>query len=219
MKGKFITIEGIDCCGKSTQIEMLKKRFEESNKPVWFTTEPTDGVIGKMIRKDYLSGKVDLSDKVVLDSLFVTDRLEHITAVNGIKYHMVDGDNVICDRYILSGIAYMAVNLMSTHGYDIDFAISKAINHNKMAGDLLMPNINIILDLTPEEAAKRLESRNELEIYEKLDFQKNVYIAIHKAVNILKYFYNDSIFVYIDANDTPEHINEKIWNRICEIID
>lgn len=219
MEGKFITIEGIDGCGKTTQIELLKKRFENDNKRFWFTTEPTNGPIGEMIRKDYLSGDIFINDKIVLDSLFVADRLDHISSVNGIKYHKADKDNVICDRYIISGIAYMATNLMIKDKCNIKQAINKAIGHNKLAADLLMPDINIILDLRPEDAAKRMEIRNELEIYENMDYQLNVYDAIHDTVNVMKCLYPKTKYVYIDANDTKEHINEKIWNLIYEIID
>ena len=218
MEGKFITIEGIDGCGKTTQIELLKKRFENADKKFWFTTEPTNGPIGKMIRKDYLSGNIFLTDKIVLDSLFIADRLDHITSVDGIKYHQADKDNVICDRYVISGISYMATNLMIKHKYNIDEAISKAFGHNKTAADLLMPDINFILDLRPEDAAKRMETRNELEIYENMDFQFKVYDAIHNTVNVMKCLYPKTKFIYIDANNSPEYINEKIWNHICEII-
>lgn len=218
MEGKFITIEGIDGCGKTSQIELLKKRFENADKKFWFTTEPTNGPIGKLIREDYLSGNIFLNDKIVLDSLFIADRLDHITSANGIKYHQADKDNVICDRYIISGISYMATNLMLKYKYNIDEAIGKAFGQNKTAADLLMPDINFILDLRPEDAAKRMERRNELEIYENMDFQFKVYDAIHSTVNIMKCLYPKTKFIYIDANDSPEYINEKIWNHIYEII-
>lgn len=218
MEGKFITIEGIDGCGKTTQIELLKKRFKDANKKFWFTSEPTGGPIGKMIREYYLRGNMVMNDKIVLDSLFLADRLDHITSRNGIKYHLEIGDNVICDRYIISGVSYMAANLILKRGYKINHAIYEAISHNKVAADLLTPNLIIILDLQPEEAIKRIENRNKFEIYEKMDYQKIVYDVIHNTVNVMKCLYPKTRFVYIDANDNPYCTNEKIWNHICRII-
>lgn len=214
---KFITIEGIDGCGKTTQIELLRKRVLDNNIPTWFTSEPTTGNIGKMIRNDYLSGNVKADNKLI-DSLFIADRIEHIIGDDGIKSHLDKNEIVISDRFILSGIVYSAVNILNDNSNNIntlDAAVNRAILYSQVVCDLLIPDIVFIMDLTPDKARERMLIRNEKEeIYENLDFQEKVYNAIQIAVNEMKCLYNKTRFIYVDANESLEKINEKIWGYI-----
>lgn len=214
---RFITIEGIDGCGKTTQIELLKKRSLKDDISMWFTSEPTTGNIGRMIRNDYLSGNIKASSKL-LDSLFIADRIEHIIGDDGINTHLEKDEIVVSDRFILSGIVYSAVNILNDESNNIntlDTAVNRAILYSSIVGDLLIPDIVFIMNLTPDEARKRILSRNEKEeIYENINFQEKVYNAIHIAVNNMKCLYHKTRFIYIDASESPEKINEKIWNYI-----
>ncbi len=75
-KSMFIVIEGIDGSGKSTQIDLLQKRFQAEGKKAMITHEPTDGPIGKLIRS-ILNGHEEV-DASVMAALYLADRLDHI---------------------------------------------------------------------------------------------------------------------------------------------
>lgn len=214
---KFIAIDGIDGCGKGTQIERLKEQFNDADIPAWFTAEPTSGRIGKMIRQDYLSGKVR-SNHTVIDALYIADRVEHATAVNGIKYHLKSGEYVVSDRYIFSGITYTAANLFLDENNGIKSiadAAEAAIQYSKIVTDILMPDINIVLDVSPNTSIGRINKRGESkEIYENKRFLETVKDTYSIVKHGLQYFYPNTKFIKIDANGDPNSVSMQIWGEL-----
>ena len=82
-KNLFIAFEGIDGSGKSTQLKLLKQKFEQAGSKVYTTAEPTESPIGKIIR-DIFSHKME-ADHRTIAGLFVADRLDHLlNKTNGI---------------------------------------------------------------------------------------------------------------------------------------
>jgi len=139
---KFIVFEGIDGSGKTVQ---SKKLSESING--YYTYEPTDGEIGKLIRR-VLRGEMDYSGET-LALLFAADRREHIFTIRKeLKYR-----HVISDRYIYSSIVYQNIQ-----GVDLDFIL----NINRFA---IKPDILVYLDVDVEEALRRM-GKNRKEIFE-----------------------------------------------------
>ena len=104
-KGKFIVVEGLDGCGKSTQIELISKKLKAMGKLVYITAEPTNYETGAYLRR-ILSESID-KDMYLQGALFLADRIEHITHPEfGIKKYLDQGYHVICDRYYFSTFAY-----------------------------------------------------------------------------------------------------------------
>ena len=100
-KGKFIVFEGIDGSGKTTQINLLKQKIENTGTKCLETREPSDGPVGVMIRQ-CLTGRMKI-DEAALAALFAADRLDHINnSVNGLKSKIDEGISVISDRFVLS---------------------------------------------------------------------------------------------------------------------
>lgn len=196
--GKFIVFEGIDGAGKTTQIELLKSKLEQSELNVHCTTEPTEREVGKLIRK--ILKKEFVASEETLAALFVADRLDHIqNDVDGMKKKLDEGIHVISDRYYWSSYAY--------HG--LSLPIHKVIEMNDICHQLLQPDLTIYLDLTAEESMKRITSRNEQqEKFEKLELlqsiRQNYFIAFEK--------YSQGMPIeVVNANQAAEACAEEIW--------
>lgn len=106
--GKFICFEGIDGSGKSTQIRKLSKNLFNEGYSFHSTSEPTNGPIGSLL-KNYLTKRITLPPEAEA-LLFAADRADHLfNTINGILLTLKMDINVICDRYILSSLAYQAL--------------------------------------------------------------------------------------------------------------
>jgi dTMP kinase len=207
MRGAFIVIEGIDGAGKDVQIEVLMERLRKENISCYITREPTSHPIGKLIRSEYLSNNMKVDSKV-LSLLFATDRLDHITNPSyGIIKYLDKGLNVISNIYELSSFAYDGTFT------DINFVLEV----NKINMSLLKPDLTIYIDIKPDVAIKRIESRNDInnsskEIYEdisKLNKIRNTYITM---IEVLQK--NGEKIVVVDGDDSIENVSKSIWKHI-----
>lgn len=115
--GKFIVFEGLDGCGKTSQIDILARRLKEKGEKVYVTAEPTNYETGLYLRR-ILSESLE-KDIYLLAALFLADRIEHIThPEKGIKKYLDDGYTVICDRYYYSSLAYQGkIQIVILNGY------------------------------------------------------------------------------------------------------
>jgi dTMP kinase len=205
-KNLFIAFEGIDGSGKSTQINLLKKKFENAGHNVYTTFEPTDKPIGKLIR-DIFNQRSN-ADQRTIAALFAADRLEHIlNKENGIIKMLKEGFTVITDRFYLSSYAY--------HGVHVP--VDWVIQCNMLSAELIRPDLNIFIDIDPELGMKRLKKgRNSLEMFETLENQKKVRDKYFEIMEKLKF--QEKIFV-TDGNRPIELIAEDIWKVVENILD
>ncbi|HRG43719.1 MAG TPA: dTMP kinase, partial [Saprospiraceae bacterium] len=155
-KPLFIVIEGIDGSGKSTQIELLYKAFNNHGQSAITTHEPTDGKIGLMIR-DIMSGKVS-ADPAVIAALYLADRLDHITHPDtGMLAILEEGHNIIASRYYFSTYAFQGEYL----------PLSWLIQTNNLCKSYLKADITFYINIDPEICYQRLtKTRDSLDIYE-----------------------------------------------------
>jgi dTMP kinase len=141
----FITLEGIEGSGKTTQIGHMAEFFKRRGKPCITTREPGGTLIGKKIRSILLDpASKDMVPKTEL-LLYMADRAQHIDAL--VKPAMSAGKTVICDRYFDATLAYQGF----ARGLDIDFI--KKLHSLLFAG--LTPDLTILLDLPPAIGLKR----------------------------------------------------------------
>jgi len=201
MKNRFIAFEGIDGCGKSTQIQLLKKRLVEAGHRVYVTNEPTDSPIGSVIRNIF-KGRIQADHKTIA-GLFVADRLDHLqNSNNGILQKLEEGYTVLCDRYYLSSYAYQGAHV------DMHWVIEA----NRLSVELLRPDLNIYIDITPEISMQRLHSnRSDIEIFENLENLKKVYTAYQKAFDLVN---QQEKIVRINGNQTLEMVADEVWEAI-----
>jgi len=203
-KNLFIAFEGIDGSGKSTQVKLLSESLEKTGHKIYTTFEPTDSPIGRIIR-DIFNHRLE-ADHRTIAGLFVADRLDHLlNKQNGILRKMEEGYTVITDRYYFSSYAY--------HGAHM--SLDWVIEANSLSADLLRPDINIFIDISPEISLNRIaKSRHSMELFETLDNLRQVKDKYYEAIEKLK----DQERVFItDGNREPEAIFEDIRKEISLI--
>ncbi|MDD5254082.1 MAG: dTMP kinase [Candidatus Nanoarchaeia archaeon] len=200
MRGKFIVFEGIDGCGKSTQINILSRfLFDLSKKNhVLITREPTlQSEQGIQLNK-LLKNQTGLAESEVFLNLFVGDRRHHIE--NLINPTLEYGGIVICDRYILSTLAYQ-----QAQGQNLNNMIAK---HR----GLPVPDLTLLFDISPEHAMQRIDDsgRDQKTLFEKIEFLKKVrlnYLELSERLPEHK-------VRIIDASRSIEEIHKKILEVI-----
>jgi len=201
MHGKFIVFEGLDGSGKSTQAELLKESFEEQGLKVFLTKECTDGPIGTLLRKEYLSGHRKINEAVI-NILMAADRIEHVDEIN---QHLEAGDIVISDRYVLSGFAY---NTYMDPTFD---RLTDTYNMNRLAITKCQPDLTLFLDVDPTICIDRINSRpGNHEVYETLDKLERIRKAYFKTFD----FFNCGYF-YDDDRDKNVRINMHVKTITC----
>ena len=145
MTGKFITFEGADGSGKTTQIETIKEYLEKQGHECLLTREPGGSDLGNKIREILLhyDGEVDSLAELLL---YMADRAQHVKKV--IIPALKEGKIVLCDRYTDSSVSYQ--------GYARGLDIERIIELNKIATDGLEPDLTIVFDVETEVAMNRV---------------------------------------------------------------
>ena len=184
----YILFEGIDTCGKSTQIELLAKKFDG----IVTTKEPGGTAFGTKAREILLSDS--LASKRAELLLFLADRAEHYKEVIEPNRNKI----VISDRGFLSGIGYALAN------GDFDFEALVALNKFALSGDF--PD-KIILFVTTMETLQQRTSQKELDGIELrgLEYLISVQNKMHESLQKL-----DIDYLEVDATDSIEKIHQKI---------
>lgn len=200
-KNLFIALEGIDGSGKSTQTKLLTEQLTAGGHKVYSTFEPTNNHIGKLIR-DILRGNTK-ADHRVIAGLFVADRLDHLLNEEyGIVKKLEEGYTVIMDRYLFSSYAYQGAHM------NIDWVIQA----NAMSAQILRPDVNIFIDVSPEVSMHRVHTNREnVELFETLDSLKLVRSKYMEAFEKQKDVEN--VFS-VDGNRTPDLIAKDIWHKV-----
>lgn len=200
-RGKFITFEGCDGCGKSTQLRLFSEYLTRNNIPHIFTREPGGGKISEAIREILLSGKnMEMTDECEA-LLYAASRVQHLS--DRVEPALAEGKLVICDRYVDSSFAYQAY----ARGLGVDF-IGKI---NAFAVEKYLPDATVFIELTPEEAFLRKHGADQNDRLELagMDFHKRVYegyCALAKN--------EPNRFIQIDGRQTPEKIFEDILKAL-----
>ena len=195
----FITFEGIEGSGKSTQIQLLKEFFEKKAQKAFFTKEPGSSEVGKKIRSVLLNKENKISPQTEIFLIFA-DRVQHVQEI--IKPNINEGKIVISDRYYDSSIAYQG----QREGVD-KTEIYELINML----DLPTPDITFLLDLPVDIGLKRAKNRASLDRFEseEISFHEGVrqnYLDLQEQ--------NLERIVKIDALQTPDEIFSNILKKI-----
>lgn len=205
MRGLFISIEGPDGSGKSTQIENIKKFFEGKNIDIVFTREPGGTPIGESIREIILDNKFSEMDPMTEAMLYAASRAQHVAQV--IRPALEQGKVVVCDRFVDSSLAYQ--------GFGRGLGESVSVINSYAIGEC-MPDVTFLMKLDPNVGKHRIEENREnqdrLE-HEKLAFHNKVYKGYLK----LEKQYPERI-VGIDASMGIDEIKEEIYRKLEEII-
>ena len=198
-RGKFITFEGCDGCGKSTQLKKLSEYLEKNGVAHIFTREPGGGKISEDIRAILLNGKnTEMTDECEA-LLYAAARVQHLS--DRVEPALKEGKLVICDRYVDSSFAYQAF----ARGLGMDF-IGKI---NAYALENYLPDVTVFIDLSAEDAFRRKHGADENDRLEQagLAFHDKVY----KGYKTLAEKYPERI-VCVDGKKTPDEIFAEVLN-------
>ena len=179
-KSPFITLEGTDGSGISTQAELLERALREEGWEVYLTKEPTDGPAGVMIRLELAGRLIHMQDAVItsltqaqrLALLFAADRIDHI--YDKVLPRLNMGVVVISDRYYLSSLAFQGIDMDNFEWiYEIN---SKCIR----------PDLTIFLDVDAILCVKRMQRRRwHVELFEEVKKLEQVRANYLKAIDFL----------------------------------
>lgn len=205
-RGYFISIEGGDGSGKSTQLRFIADYMDERGIDAVFTREPGGTHIGEMLRAIILDKSYSEMAPMTETLLYAASRAQHVS--EKIIPAVEAGKVVICDRFVDSSIAYQ--------GYGRELGESVAVINGYATGGF-MPDLTIFLDISPETAFRRIaserkEERDRIEI-QPLTFHERVYegyAALIKADD------TDGAgrFAVIDATRAPEAVRNEIYERL-----
>lgn len=202
-QGLFITMEGPDGSGKSTQIEAIRRFFNDKGENVVITREPGGTQISEKIRELLLDRDNAEMDPMAEALLYAASRAQLVSQV--IKPALDSGTHVICDRFVDSSIAYQ--------GYGRGLGDSVAVI-NAYAVNNCMPDVTFLMKLNPEIGKSRIKSSDQDRIeMEKLEFHNKVF-AGYEALELE---FPDRV-VGIDATRNIEEISDEILSHVERLL-
>lgn len=204
MKGFFISFEGIDGCGKSTQIDLLSNYFNERKKPFIKTEEPGGTEGSNEIRKMLLKQNNFEWSVETETLLFMAARNDHVEKV--IKPAIKENKIVICDRFMDSTSVYQGMR--SSNAKALSLSLFKLIGIN--------PDITFLIDMDPEIALNRALSRKtDEDRFE--NYGINFQYKLRENFLHLAKKHNERIKI-INGNQHPETIASQIIENIKELV-
>lgn len=200
MAGLFITFEGIEGCGKSTQVELARNWFQRQHRDVVATREPGGTVVGDKVRELLLDPKLKEMTPRAEALLYAASRAQLVTEV--VKPALDAGRTVLCDRYIDSSLAYQVY----ARGLDFQAVISV----NEWAAGGLMPDLTFLFRISAELGLGRTVGReaDRLE-QEGLQFHRLVEAGYEDLA--VKYAER---FVLIDGRDPVAQIHKQVVEAV-----
>ena len=202
MQGKFITLEGIEGSGKSTNLETVKSILDQYKIDYVLTREPGGGPLGPHLRKLLLDKDQSISPSVEM-LLMMADRRDHVD--NLINPNLDKGIWVISDRYLDSTIAYQG------GGRQLDINLITSLSASLK---LPTPDFTLLFDLPVDVALERAKERSELDRFERepLDFHSRIresYLELASTNNRIK---------TIDSSKDFETVSIQVENYLNEFL-
>lgn len=201
-KGLFITFEGADGCGKTTQINLLKNYLENKGYNVLLTREPGGKGLGEKIREILLNYNGIVADRCE-SFLFLADRAQNIEVI--IKPAIEKGQIVLCDRHTDSSVAYQG------YGRGLDIEQIKTLNNLATGG--MQPDLTLVFDIDVETSMKRVgneKDRMESSGKEFFNRVRNGYLELAKnEPNRMK---------VIDSTVSIDEIHQEVINIVKQYL-
>jgi dTMP kinase len=203
MPSLFITFEGGEGCGKTTQARLLSKKLEQQNIPVVLTHEPGGTALGNEIRKLLKKKRGSPISPQAELFLFAASRVQLVSEL--IRPALEQGKAVICDRFTYSTVVYQGC------GRGLDLTTVELVNN--MATQDLKPDLIILLDISPEQGLTRKRSLRDRFELEDLAFHHRVREGYVKMAGA-----EPDRWLLIDASLPKKKIAEIIWDKVSKLL-
>ena len=201
----FITFEGIDFCGKSTQIELLKSTLQKNKKKVQVIREPGGTEISEKIRTLLLDKE---NSKMLMETEFLLFSASRSQLVREkIRPYLDEGIYVISDRFHDSSTAYQ--------GYGRGISIEVILSIHKLVIGNTIPDITFFIDIPVEIAEQRRQEKFSEHLDRIENSNKDFYSRVRNGY--LELTKNENRFRILNGIDNIENIHEKIINEIDKI--
>ena len=201
----FISFEGIDGVGKSTQIRLAEEYLRARGLDVLTTFEPGGTELGQEIRNLLLHRKGDVAPRAEA-LLYAADRGHHVATK--VRPALAAGKVVISDRYLDSSVAYQ--------GAGRKLIADEIRNISIWAVDGLLPDLTILLDLEAGKAAKRRETTGQAP--DRLELEKQDFFEAVRAEFLKLAKAEPNRFLVVNAEQTPQEIFDEISPKLDELI-
>ena len=201
MQGLFITFEGPDGCGKTTQMKLLAEYFKKKGKEVVLTREPGGKGLGEKVREILLNYDGEVSDRCE-SFLFLADRAQNIDII--VNPAVKEGKIVLCDRHIDSTVAYQ--------GYGRGLNIGRINMLNNLATNGKKPDLTLVFDVDVETSMKRVGKEKDRMESAGIDFHNRVrkgYLELAKQ--------EPKRIKVLDATKSIEEIHKDVINILAEV--
>lgn len=201
-KGLFITLEGADGCGKTTQLNLLKEYLTSRGYEIVVTREPGGKGLGEKLREILLNYDGEVSDRCEA-FLYLADRAQNIDTI--IKPAINSGKIVLCDRHTDSSVAYQ--------GYGREQNIDNINMLNELAVNGVHPDLTIVFDIDTETSMERVGAEKDRLESAGIEFHKRVrngYLEIAKK--------NSQRIKVVDASQTIEDVQRDVIKIVEEVL-
>ncbi|RAP27126.1 dTMP kinase [Candidatus Marinamargulisbacteria bacterium SCGC AG-333-B06] len=199
----FITFEGIEGSGKSTQLKACSEKLTACNIPYLITKEPGGTELGTIIRQWLLNPDTKFHHNYTEVLLFIADRLEHVETI--IKPALKKGIIVLCDRYKDSTLAYQLA------GRQLDESIISQLNN---LADL-EPDVTLLFDCSVDVGLSRAKSRAKLDRFE--DEDRRFHDHVHQAYQHLAKKHANRFHI-IQADDSILNVQSQMFSVLSRYI-
>ncbi len=201
--GLFVTFEGPEGCGKTSQLRLLASRLRDLGCDVLTTREPGGTPISERVRAIVLDPAHTSMDPTTEFLLFSAARAQHVAEV--IRPHLERGGVVLCDRFADSSLAYQG------YGYGLDLEARRAITRFATGG--LVPDLTFLLDL-PVEVGLRRKAGGKGDAWNRMERKQIAYHERVRAGYLTMAAEEPERWVIIDATGDFESVQAAIWSPI-----
>ena len=204
-KAPFISFEGGEGAGKTTQVELLRRRLECMNLPVLVVREPGTTPLGEQVR-DIIKSRDNVPAADAL--LFMAARAQLMADV--IIPELKNGTTVICDRFADSTMAYQ--------GYGGNLNLDRLRHANELATNEAVPDLTVLLDVTPETGLQRRDAEDQSNGETQRRFEE-LPIRFHR--NVRRGYRQlatrePNRWIQIDASTNPNQVADQVWKHVSE---
>lgn len=204
-RGLFLTLEGGDGAGKTTQARLLEEWLTDEGRTVVRTREPGGTELGVLVRDIVLHHRGDVAPRAEA-LLYAADRAHHVATL--VRPALERGEVVVQDRYLDSSVAYQGA------GRVLDAAEIRELSLWAAGG--LLPDLTVLLDLDPAAARARLEAEDKP--FDRLESEKAEFHERVRAAFLELAAAEPERFLVLDASLPPEHLAASIRSRLAPFL-